>query len=138
GLTTGHQYRVEAVASDNVGHTTTSAVVTLGVDDTAATLTTPAPSAGTNAAAQHYDSGTKTYWVNGTASGTFTLNATVTDGESGINTVTFPDFSGSGTTSGTNAGSGSSYHSTATYSFSSPSSNPGSKTISATNNVIDP
>jgi|GEM_PF-5873558 len=134
GLTDGHQYALDAVATDNVGHTTTSAYTTVTVDNSAPTIAVAAPVAVTGAADQSYDAANKRLWLNASGSGSFKLRANASDPDSGIASVTFPALLGTGSNSGTL--NGGTYESS-TYSFSSPAA-PGSKTITAANGVTNP
>ena len=132
GLTDGHSYAVAAVATDNVGHTTLSAINTVVVDNSAPTVAVTAPNAVTGAAFQHYDAPSKTLWLSATQGGSFTLTASASDPDSGIARVDFPGFLGTSASSDT-----SSPYASSTYSFSSPSAQ-GAKTITAANGVTDP
>ncbi|HEX3224465.1 MAG TPA: invasin domain 3-containing protein [Gaiellaceae bacterium] len=134
GLTDGHSYAVDAVATDNVGHTTASTVSTVTVDNSAPAVSVAAPAAVTGAAFQSYDAANKRLWLNANQSGSFKLRATASDADSGISSVTFPALLGAGANAGTL--NGGAYES-GTYSFNNPSS-PGSKTIVAANGVTNP
>ncbi len=134
GLTDGHQYALDAVATDNVGHATTSAATTVIVDNSPPALSTAAPSPVTGSAFQWYDAPNKTLWLNATQSGSFKLRANASDPDSGVSSTTFPALLGSGSNAGTlNAG----VYQSSTYTFNSPSA-PGVKSISATNGVTNP
>src|SRR5262249_23922470 len=63
-LIDGHQYAIDAVATDNVGHTTTSSVTTVVVDNSPPVVATQAPVAVTGGVYQHYNAGAKTLWLN--------------------------------------------------------------------------
>ena len=137
-VTTGNCYRYRVKISDNVGNTSNYSTVSGSamVDSTApAAPSITAPTAVTGAASQYYDSGTSTLYFQPAATGSFQLNATAADAESGIASVAFPDLSGvSGFTGGSNTATTSPYNST-TYAWSSGASTPGAQTISATNNA---
>ncbi len=138
-LTDGHGYALAAVATDNVGNQTTSAISTVLVDNSPPAVATAAPVPVSGAAAQSYDAGSKTLYLKAAGQGSFTLEATASDPDSGIGSVTFPALLGSGSNAGTNTG-GDNYES-ATYSFDgtgTPISSPGAATITATNGVTLP
>src|SRR5205823_494867 len=64
GLTDGHAYALDAVATDNVGHITTGSASTVIVDNSAPTISVAAPIAVTGNAFQSYDVASKTLWLN--------------------------------------------------------------------------
>ena len=80
-------------------------------------------------------SGSKTLWFRPGGSGSFTLNATASDAQSGVGEVVFPDVSGTSGWSGSTGGSdGSSpFASPADYSWTAGAAALGSTTIVATN-----
>jgi hypothetical protein len=135
GLTDGHEYALLAVATDNVGHTTSSSANTILVDNSAPTVTIGSPVAVTGGQYQWYDTASKKLWLNASQSGSFKLRANADDPHSGISSLMFPDVFGSGSNSGAALGGGV-YEST-TYSFSTPAA-PGSQSISAANGVTLP
>ena len=135
GLTDGHNYAVDAVATDNVGHTRASTINTVTVDNSAPNVSVATPVAVTGNAFQSYDAAGKKLWLNANQTGSFKLRANASDPHSGISSVTFPALLGSSSNAGVlNAGV---YDSTATYLFSSPAA-PGVKTIDAANGVTIP
>ena len=134
GLTDGHSYAIDAVATDNVGHTTTSTASTVTVDNSAPAVAVAAPTALTGSAYQSYDAANKRLWLNANQTGSFKLRANASDADSGIASVIFPALLGTGTNTG--ALNGGVYESS-TYSFNNPSA-PGSKTITAANGVTNP
>ena len=139
GLTDGHSYAIAAVATDNVANSTTSSINTVLVDNSAPAAATAAPIPVTGAAAQYYDAGSKTLFLQAAGKGSFTLEATASDADSGIGSVTFPSLLGTGSNGGTNTG-GNNYES-ATYSFDgtvTPIGSPGAETITAANGVTLP
>ncbi|HTZ05527.1 MAG TPA: SwmB domain-containing protein, partial [Gaiellaceae bacterium] len=139
GATDGHDYALAAVATDNVANATTSSINTVTVDNSAPLLSVSTPVALTGAGAQHYDAGTTTLFLRAAGQGSFTLEASASDPDTGIGTVTFPSVFGTGSNAGTNTG-GTNYESS-TYSFdgtSTPISSPGAQTINATNGVTLP
>jgi hypothetical protein len=95
GLVDGHQYAVAAVSTDNVGNATTSAAVTVTVDNSAPAVAFLAPTTSGDA----YFDGTKLF-VKATGTGSYTLHAHATDAQSGIASVLF------GSDAGTPAGGG--------------------------------
>ena len=135
GLTDGHDYAVEAVATDNVGHTRASAVSTVMVDNSAPSVSVAAPVAVTGNAFQWYDAAGKKLWLNDHQSGSFKLRVNASDPHSGISSVTFPALLGSSSNAGVL--NGGVYDSTTTYLFNSPAA-PGVKAISAANGVTIP
>ncbi len=139
GLTDGHSYAIAAVATDNVTNATTSSINTVVVDNSAPAVAVAAPVPVTGAAAQYYDAGSKTLFLEAAGQGSFTLEASASDAQTGIGSVNFPAFLGTGSNAGTNTG-GSNYESS-TYSFDgtgTPISSPGAETITAANGVTLP
>ncbi|HEX6788597.1 MAG TPA: invasin domain 3-containing protein [Gaiellaceae bacterium] len=134
GLTDGHTYAVDAVAIDNVGHTTTSTASSVTVDNSAPAVSVAAPAAVTGGAYQSYDASNKRLWLNASQAGSFKLRANATDADSGIASVTFPALLGTGANGGTLNGG---VYESSTYTFNSPSA-PGSQTITAANGVTNP
>src|SRR5439155_15783294 len=119
--------------ADNVGNVSSPVVsATAKVDTVAPSVSATAPTVGSGAGNQYYDSGTKTQFFRSTGSGSFTLNATASDADTGV-TVAFPDVSGisgwSGSTGGTD--STSPYSSPATYSWTAGAGEPGSVDVTA-------
>ena len=100
GLTDGHAYALDAVATDNVGHATTSTASTVIVDNSAPNVSVAAPTAVTGNAYQSYDATSKTLWLNDHQSGSFKLHANASDPDSGISSVTFPALLGTGSNPG--------------------------------------
>src|SRR5207248_3732157 len=127
GLSDGHSYAVDAVATDNVGHTTTSTASTVTVDNSPPLVSVTAPTG-----AGHYDAASKRLWLQATGSGSFTLKASASDAGSGISDVTFPTMLGTSVNTDT-----TSPYDSATYTFNNPSA-PGSKAITAANGVTNP
>ncbi len=136
-VTTGNCYRYRIRISDNVGNQSANATAAADakVDTSAPTVAATAPTAVTGAGAQHWDSGAGTLWFRPSGSGSFTLNATASDAQSGISQVSFPDVSGTsgwtGSTGGTDAGSP--YASPVDYAWTAGATQLGSTTITATN-----
>jgi hypothetical protein len=134
GLTDGHSYAVDAVATDDVGHTTSSTPSTVTVDNSAPAVSVAAPAAVTGGAYQSYDAANARLWLNANQTGSFKLRANASDADSGIASVTFPALLGTGPNTGTL--NGGTYESS-TYAFNNPSA-PGSQTIAAANGVTNP
>ncbi len=132
----GHCYRYRYTISDKVGNTTSASTPsgTAKVDTSDPTVAIDTPDALTGAAAQYFDSATGTLWFNPASTGTFTLNATASDSESGVDHVTFPDLSAVSGFSGTGGDDATgSYSSPDSYSWSAGAAAPGPRTIVATN-----
>ncbi|HXY80444.1 MAG TPA: SwmB domain-containing protein, partial [Gaiellaceae bacterium] len=139
GLTDGHSYAIAAIATDNVANTTTSSINTVVVDNSAPAVAVAAPTPVTGAAAQYYDAGSKTLFLRAAGQGSFKLETSASDAQTGIASVTFPALLATGSNAGTHTG-GSSYESS-TYSFDgtgTPISSPGAETITAANGVTLP
>ena len=132
-LIDGHDYTVVAVATDNVGHTTTSSPLTLLVDNSPPAIAVTAPTTVTTPASQYYDAGSRTLWLKADASGSFRLNALATDPDSGIAKLNFSALLG---TSAHDVTGASPYQSNL-YSFG-PGSNSGFVTMTASNGVTAP
>jgi len=93
------------------------------------------PTEVTGAGDQYWDATTKTQWFRPTASGSFTLNATVTDQVStGGAKVSFPDVSTTAGWAGSTGGddTASPFSSPTAYSWTSGAGAPGAKTVTAT------
>ncbi|HEY7396767.1 MAG TPA: Ig-like domain-containing protein [Gaiellaceae bacterium] len=135
--TDGLCYRYTLDASDNVGNTA-SASSTILVDTTPPAVSVTAPTPVTGAGGQFWNAGAKTLFVNPGVSGSFTLNASASDADSGIAQVAFPDLSGvSGWTAGSTGGAdGSSpFSSPANYAWTASLSGSTSRNVVATNGV---
>ena len=134
-LTDGHSYAVDAVATDNVGHTRASSFEHRPRrQQRAARLGRSARRRRPATRIQSYDAAGKKLWLNANQSGSFKLRATASDPHSGISSVTFPALLGTGSNPGTlNAG----VYESSTYSFNSPAA-PGVKSIGAANGVTNP
>jgi hypothetical protein len=103
--------------------------------DTAPTVSNTAPTEVTGAGDQYWSSSANTLWFRPAGTGSFTLNATAADAESGIAQVAFPDVSSttgwSGSTGGTDTASA--YASPVAYTWTASASAPGAKQVTATN-----
>src|SRR5207244_4116653 len=129
GISTGHCYQYEYVASDNVGNATTYVSPDIKVD----TSGPSAPSLSLSAASGNtYLSGTTAY-INAQAgkSGSFQAAATTSDSDSGILKVNFPTLTGF--TSGGGDSSSSPFQTS--YNWSGAVSASGSQTVTAHNNA---
>ena len=91
----------------------------------------------TGAGNQYYDAGTKTQFFRPGGSGSFSLNATADDVDTGVTHVAFPDVSGVSGWSGSTGGNDttSPYASPADYTWTSGATAPGARSIVATNSV---
>ena len=103
-VTTGNCYRYRIRISDNVANVSANSTPTADakVDTSAPAITATAPTAVTGAADQYYSSGT--LWFRPAGSGSFTLNATATDSQSGVSQVSFPDVSATSGWTGSTGG----------------------------------
>jgi hypothetical protein len=103
--------------------------------DTAPTVTNKAPNELSGSGDQFWSSSANTLWFRPAGSGSFTLNATADDPETGITQVDFPDVSAttgwSGSTGGTDTAAA--YASPVAYTWTSGASAPGAKQVTATN-----
>jgi Fn3 domain-containing protein len=130
GISSGHCYRYEYVAADNVGNTTTYSSSDVKVDTTGPS----APSVTLSSATGNtYISG-NTVYINSQAgkSGGFQASATSSDSDSGILKLTFP------TPAGFSSGGGDdtiSPFTSGTYSWSGAVAASGAQTVTATNNA---
>src|SRR5581483_3987303 len=133
GLTDGHTYAVSAVATDNVGHTRTATTTrTVVVDNSPPTASVTAPSELTGQQYQSFDAATKTIWLNPAQSGSFALTAGAADPHSGIASVAFPALLGTSANTDVSAP-----YQSSVYTFNAPTAQ-GSRSIAATNGVVDP
>ncbi len=135
GISTGHCYQYQYVVSDNVGNTTTYTSGDINVDTTAPSSPTNASISTVSGSANQYISGSQLYY-NPVQSGSFTVDSSTSDGESGIQGVSFPSvagFTGGGTV--TSPTSGTTFRSTYSWNANGGSASPGAQTISSTNNA---
>jgi chitobiase/beta-hexosaminidase-like protein len=134
-VTTGNCYRYRYVISDRLGNESTSPPSEDALVDTSSpTVSDTAPSEASGAGDQYWDSSTDTLWFRPAGAGSFTLNASGTDAESGIAEVAFPSLAG--TTGWSGAGgvdSSSAFSSPAQYSWTAGAAAPGAKQVTATN-----
>jgi len=131
----GHCYRYTFTIADKVGNVSSGVTATAKVDTDAAAVAVAAPTPVTGAGNQYYDAAGQTLYFRPSGSGSFTLNATASDGESGVSAVDFPDVSGVAGWSGSTGGSDTSgpYASPAAYTWTSAAAAPAARTITATN-----
>jgi hypothetical protein len=103
--------------------------------DTAPTITNAAPNEVSGAGDQFWTASANTLWFRPAGAGSFTLNATADDPESGIAQVAFPDVSAttgwSGSTGGTDPAAD--FASPVAYTWAAGASTPGAKQVTATN-----
>jgi hypothetical protein len=129
GITAGHCYRYHYVVPDNVGNTTTYQSADVKVDTSAPS----APSVSLSAATGDTFVTGSTVYVNAQAgrSGSFQMDATTTDADSGILKVNFPTLAGFSSGGGDDATTpyGTSY------TWSGAVSASGSQTVTSTNNA---
>jgi len=98
GLTDGHTYTWLARATDGAANHADTPTRTFIVDNSIPSLSLDAPTSGTSPASQYYNAAAKTLWLNSADSGSFNLNATATDAQSGIAKVRFSALLGTGAT----------------------------------------
>ncbi|HYM63122.1 MAG TPA: Ig-like domain-containing protein [Gaiellaceae bacterium] len=135
-VVSGKCYRYRFTISDNVGNqsavSATSADAKVDAGDPSVSVASPTEVTGP--AAQYYDSATKTHYVRPGGAGSFTLNATASDTETAVTGVAFPDVSAvsgwAGSTGGNDASSP--YASPADYAWTAGATEPGPRTITAT------
>src|SRR6185312_9367903 len=132
----GHCYRYTFSIADKVGNVATS-TVTAKVSPNAPTVSVDPPTALTGAGNQYYDAGTKTQFFRPGGSGSFSLNATADDADTGVTHVAFPEVSGVSGWSGSTGGNDttSPYSSPVDYTWTSGATAPGARSIVATNSV---
>ena len=131
-VSNGNCYRYSFTITDNVGNTSSSVTATAKVDTQAPNVSLNAPTELTGSGDQYYDGATKTQFFRPAGSGSFRLNATASDSETAVASVSFPDISGlsgwSGSTGG--ADTASPYGSPADYTWSSGAVSPGARNVS--------
>jgi hypothetical protein len=127
GIASGNCYRYTLSATDNVGNSA-SISTTVRVDATAPSAPTLALSASGSFA---FASGTTAYYGASGAASSFTVSATTSDTESGIQRVTFPTL-GAGFSGG---GADTSGPFSTTYTWTAASTDSGTKNVTATNGI---
>ena len=120
-VSNGNCYRYTFTITDNVGNTSSAVTATAKVDTQAPSLSLNAPTELTGSGDQYYDGATQTQFFRPAGSGSFRLNATASDTETAVASVSFPDISGLSGWSGSTGGADtmSPYSSPADYSWSS-------------------
>jgi hypothetical protein len=136
-VATGNCYRYRYTISDLLGNASSPSSPSSDalVDTTVPTVTDTAPTEVTGAGDQYWDSATDTLWFRPAATGSFNLNATATDGESGIAKVSFPSVAATTGWSGSTGGddTSSTYSSPTAYTWTASAVAPGAKQVTATN-----
>src|SRR5207247_2434298 len=104
------------------------------VDTSAPTVSPAAPTENSGAGDQYFNSGTSTLYFRPAGAGSFTLNATASDAQSGVAQVALPALSGSTGFAGAASTDTTSPYGSVTYSWSAGATgNPGAQTLTATN-----
>ena len=134
-MSSGHCYRYTFTIADRVGNVSSTVTATAKVDTDAPSVSVTAPTELTGAGNQYYDAGSQTQFFRPAGSGSFSLHATASDGQSTVAQVAFPNVgSVSGWTGSIGGADGSSpYTSPNDYSWSSGATAPGARSITATN-----
>ena len=138
-VSNGNCYRYSFTITDNVGNTSSSVTATAKVDTQAPNVSLSAPTELTGAGNQYYDGATKTQFFRPAGSGSFRLNATASDSETAVASVSFPDISGLSGWSGSTGGvdTTSPYSSPADYTWSSGAVEPGARNISGSDKAAN-
>ena len=135
-VASGKCYRYRYKISDNVGNQSAASASSADakVDTGDPTVAVTSPAEVTGPAAQYYDSATKTHYFRPAGAGSFTLNATASDVETGVAGVAFPNVSAVSGWTGSTGGSdpSSPYASPADYTWTGGATAPGARTITAT------
>src|SRR5262249_5853447 len=134
-VSSGHCYRYTFTISDNVGNVSAPVQAVAKVDTDAPAVSVAAPTELTGAGNQYYDAASQTQWFRPSGSGSFSLNATASDGDSGVADVAFPNVSAVSGWSGSTGGTDTSapYGSPTDYTWTSGATAPGARSITATN-----
>jgi chitobiase/beta-hexosaminidase-like protein len=136
-VTTGNCYRYRYLISDNVGNQSaaSSASADAIVDTTAPTVTNAAPTEVSGTGDQYYDATSDTLFFRPAATGSFTMNATPADTQSGIASVAFPSVAATSGWTGSTGGSDASspYASPVNYTWTAGAGAPGAVQVTATN-----
>jgi hypothetical protein len=133
-VTSGNCYRYRYTISDVLGNATTSSTSANAlVDNSAPSVANAAPTEESGGENIYYADDTVYFRPTGT--GSFTLNATASDAQSGVASVAFPDVSGTSGWTGSTGGTDTSspYASSAKYTWTANATAPGAKQITATN-----
>ena len=134
-VSAGNCYRYRYLISDLLGNQSASSdSADAVVDTTAPTVTGAAPTEVTGAGDQYWDAATGTVWFRPAAFGSFILNATPTDAESGIAQVAFPDVSATTGWSGSTGGTDTTapFSSPVAYTWTASALAPGAKQLTVT------
>ncbi|MDQ2969172.1 MAG: chitobiase/beta-hexosaminidase C-terminal domain-containing protein, partial [Actinomycetota bacterium] len=138
-VSNGNCYRYTFTIADNVGNVSSPVTATAKVDTQAPTVSLSAPTELTGAGNQYYDGASKTQFFRPAGSGSFRLNATASDSETAVTSVSFPNISAlsgwSGSTGGTDTTSP--YSSPADYTWSSGAVAPGARTVSGSDKAAN-
>ena len=131
-------YQYEYVVFDNVGNSTTYTSPDIKVDTTAPTSPTTATITPVTGTGFQFVSGS-TVFYNPTQAGSFNVDSSTSDGDSGIKQLAFPVLGGFTATpvSGivTTPNSGTTFRATYSWSNNGASASPGSQQLTATNNA---
>jgi hypothetical protein len=138
-VSNGNCYRYSFTITDNVGNTSSAVTATAKVDTQAPNVSLTAPTELTGTGNQYYDGATKTQFFRPAGSGSFRLNATASDSETAVASVSFPDISGLSGWSGSAGGvdTTSPYSSPADYTWSSGAVEPGARNISGSDKAVN-
>ena len=138
-VSSGHCYRYSFSLRDNVGNLSAAVTATAKVDTAPPAVAVTAATEVTGAGSQYYDAGSKTQFFRPGGSGSFTLNATGSDVDTGVTGVAFPDVSATSGWAGSTGGSDatSPYSSPVTYAWSSGAGEPGAVSVVATDKAAN-
>src|SRR5439155_12989691 len=142
-VSNGTCYRYSFTITDNVGNESSSVTTTAKVDTQAPNVSLSAPTELTGAGDQYYDGASKTEFFRPAGSGSFRLNATASDSETAVTSVSFPNISALSGWSGSTGGNDttSPYSSPAVYTWSAGAAEPGARSFSvldlAANSISD-
>ena len=136
-VTSGNCYRYRIQVTDNVGNVSPYSTVIhhAKVDTTIPAFALTAPTAVTGSGNQYWNAGTSTLYFRPSGSGSFTLNATSSDNQSGVDHVAFPDVSATTGWTGSTGGNDSAapYASPTDYTWTAGATQLGSTTVTAVN-----
>jgi hypothetical protein len=128
-------FKYEYVVLDRLGNASTYTSPEIKVDSTAPSAPSDATLSPTAGSSYQFVSG-HTLFYNPAQSGSFDVDSSISDADSGIHHVTFPNISGfTGGGSVSSPHSGTSYRSSYSWSANGASPSPGAQSISATNNA---
>ena len=136
-VSAGNCYRYRYLISDLLGNQSAPSADSADaiIDTSTPTVVGAAPTELTGAGDQFWDAATGTIWFRPAASGSFTMNATAEDGESGIDQVAFPDVSTTTGWSGSTGGTDTTdpFSSPVAYTWTASAAAPGARLLTATN-----